>query len=423
MRQTMPFPRRNIPRLARVAQRFSTGHITEVRATVKQKLWESRIGARLWPGARIAITAGSRGMGAFAELLAGIVEAVKAAGGDPFLVPAMGSHGGATPAGQTELLHRLGICEEAVGAPIQATLQTRVLGTASSGARAHLDAWAAAADGIIVLGRVKTHPENTEGVASGLLKMVTVGLGKQAGAQQAHAHGLWESVKAVPQITLSQANILCGVAVVENAYRQPVEIEVVPPRYDAFKEADERLLNVARAHLATLPFTQLDLLVVDQLGKNISGTGMDLNVIGPWRVSGGTHQPDFRRIVALRLTRESLGNGLGIGLADFTTQRLRDEYDPAVTYVNLLTATEPGSRNTREGGLPLALASDREAIEVALYSALTGTQPRVCRIESTARLDEFWVSEALLGEVAQQAALQVLEPLRSVEFDDADNLL
>src|SRR5690349_11622081 len=177
-------------------------------------------------------------MGGFAELLAGIVDAVKARGGQPFLIPAMGSHGGATEEGQTEILRRLGVTEETIGAPIRATMQTHALGASDTGAIAHLDSVAAAADGIIVLARPKTHPENTAGVASGLLKMVTVGLGKQAGAQDAHTHGLWPSVNAVPHLTMAYAKILCGVAVVENGFRQPAIIEIVEPRYDAFKQAD-----------------------------------------------------------------------------------------------------------------------------------------------------------------------------------------
>jgi hypothetical protein len=406
-----------------VAQLLPQDHIADVRQETQQRLLQSGLLDSLKPEAQIAITAGSRGMGGFIELLAGIVDAVKAKGARPFVIPAMGSHGGATEEGQTEILRRLGVTEEAIGAPIRATMQTHALGTSDTGAIAHLDSVAATADGVIVLARTKTHPENTAGVASGLLKMVTVGLGKQAGAQEAHTHGLWPSVDAVPQLTMAHAKILCGVAVVENGFRQPVIINVVPPQYDAFHDSDEKLLEAAKPHVAKIPFQQLDLLIVDELGKNISGTGMDLNVIGNWRMSGGPHQPDYRRIAVLSLTRASLGNGLGIGLADFTTQRFIDEYDPGVTYVNLLTATEPDAMNTREGPLPLALESDREAIEVALFSSLASTRPRVCRIKNTALLDELWVSEALLEEVEQNSALRVSPGVAPLAFDQKGNLL
>lgn len=417
----MPFPRRSLPPLARVQQKLSSDHIDDVRRETKERLVQSGLLASN-KKARIAITAGSRGIGGFVDLLAGIVDAVKSVDGDPFIIPAMGSHGGATAEGQTEILHRFGVTEETVRAAIHANMQTLGLGTSETGAIAHLDVLAAQADGVIVLGRVKTHPENAAGVASGLLKMVTVGLGKQIGAQEAHTHGLWPSVKAVPKLTMAKTKIICGVAVVENAYHQPVEIEIIEPAYAAFKDADERLLEIARPHVAKIPFQQLDLLIVDELGKSISGTGMDLNVIGNWRLNGGKREPDYRRIVALSLTHESFGNGLGIGLADFTTERFIREFDPFATYVNLLTATEPGAMNTFEGPLPLALSSDQKALEVALFSSLASEQPRVCRIKSTAHLDEFWISPVLLEEAEQNDHLSVIAPPAPLQWDSAGNL-
>lgn len=418
----MPLPRRALPAMARVRQQLPTEHIERVEEDVRNKLIAWGIGSRVLPGDRVAITAGSRGMGGFVELLSGIADAVKACGAQPFIVPAMGSHGGATPEGQTEILRRLGVTEGSTGAPIHATMETRNLGVSESGAAAHVDRLAFEANGIIVLGRTKTHPESTGPLASGLLKMCTIGLGKQAGAHQAHSQGLWPSIRAVPKLQLAQASIVCGVAVVENGYRQPCTIEVVPPTYDAFLEADLRLLGVAKHHLARIPFDQLDLLIVDELGKTISGGGMDPNVIGLWRNSDAPHRPDYRRIVVLSLTAASLGNGLGIGMADFTTQRFADAYDPVISYINLLTASEPGG-NTREGPLPLALPTDQEAIEVALFSSLAGDAARVCRIKNTAMLDEMWVSPALLAEVDRNPALHLMHPLSPMPFDEHGNLL
>ena len=418
----MPFPRRSLPPMARVRQELPSDHIHDVAGDVRDKLMAFGVGGRIRSGHRVAITAGSRGIGGLVALLSGAVNAVKQCGGVPFVVPAMGSHGGATAEGQVEILRRLGIDERTVGAPICATMETRALGAAETGAVAHLDRLAFEADGIIVLGRVKTHPESTGELASGLLKMCTVGLGKQAGAHQAHSHGLWKSVRAVPRVQLAQARILCGVAVVENGYREPCAIEVVPPTYDAFLEADMRLLRFAKQHLARIPFDDLDLLVVDELGKTISGGGMDPHIIGLWRNSDAPHHPSYRRIVVLSLTYPSLGNGLGIGMADFTTRRFVESYSPAVSYVNLLTASEPGG-NTREGPLPLALESDQAAIEVGLFSSLAGDNARVCRIKNTAMLDELWVSEALLPEVERNPALHVLAPPASLPFDASGNLL
>src|ERR1051326_5297021 len=421
--KTMSFLSREVPRLARIQQQFPSERISDCRADVREKLLAAGLGKKITRGAEVAITAGSRGMGGFIDLLAGVADAIKAAGGKPFIVPAMGSHGGATPEGQQEILNRLGVTEESTGAPIRATMETLELGVCTSGAMAHIDKLAGTADGIIVLGRVIAHPENKTGVASGLLKMTTAGLGKQIGAQQAHSHGLWDSVKAVPKVTLAKSKVLFGVASVENAYRQPAIIEVAPGTYDAFRELDERLLKASVPYAASIPFDKLDLLVVDKHGKDISGTGMDLNVIGKWRVEGGPRKPDFLRIVALSLTKPSLGNGLGIGLADFTTRRFMKEYDPASTYVNLLTSTEPHAMNTKEGPLPLALSSDREAIGVALYSTLAGPKPRICRIQSTKDLGEFWVSEALLREVRSNSKLTVLEKPKRLPFDAKGNLL
>ena len=411
------------PPLARVRQNLSSNHIENVRTEVCRRALASGLLNDLDAGAKVAITAGSRGMGGFTELLGGIIDAVKQKNAEPFIIPAMGSHGGAVERGQIEILHRLGVNEAELGAEIRATMRTHALGTVSTGAIAHLDDIAAEADGIIVLGRTKTHPENREGIASGLLKMITIGLGKQAGAQEAHSHGLWDSVRAVPELTMTKAKILCGVAVVENAFHQPVEIEVVPPTYLEFKGSDERLLKVAQPHVADLPFRQLDLLIVDELGKDISGTGMDLNVIGNWRMNGGPREPDFRRIVVLSLTHGSLGNGLGIGLADFTTTRFVDEFDWNTTYVNLFTATEPDAMNSREGQLPLALPSDKEAIEAALYSSLASAEdPRVCRIKNTSHLDELWVSAPLLDEINGNAKFGVETEVLPLEYDQNGNL-
>lgn len=407
--------------MMRVRQQLPPDRIDDVTADVAQKIVNFGIRDRITPGATVAITAGSRGIGGFTRLLAGIVQAVKQSGGVPFLFPAMGSHGGGTADGQTEILRRLGVNDREVGAPIRATMDTRPLGQADNGAVAHIDRLALEADYIIVLGRTKTHPESAAELASGLLKMCTIGLGKQAGAQQAHSHGLWDSVRAVPKLQLATGKILCGVAVVENGYREPCVIEVVPPEYEAFLEADMRLLKIAKQHLAHVPFDDLDLLIVDELGKTISGAGMDPNVIGHWRNSDAPHQPDFRRIVVLSLSHASLGNGLGIGMADFTTERFAAAYDPSVSYVNLLTATEPGG-NTREGPLPLALPSDRDASEVGLFSSLAGTNPRVCRIKSTAALDELWVSEGMAEEVGSNPKLEMLAAPAALAFDAAGNL-
>jgi hypothetical protein len=421
VREHIDYPRLALPPMVKVRRKLPGEHVPDPRREVRQQLLDLGLREQVGAGAKIAITAGSRGLGGLVEILAGIVDAVKEAGGEPFVIPAMGSHGGAVAEGQSEILRLLGVTEEAVGAPIRATMDTVILGNAKNGAAVHLDRLAADAAGIIVLGRTKTHPESADKLASGLLKMTTIGLGKQRGAQEAHSHGLWESVRQVPKVAMAKSRILFGVSIVENGYRQPMVIEVVPANYDAFLKADQRLLEVAKPHVAKLPFSKLDLLIVDEIGKTISGSGMDLNVIGHVRATGKPKrgEPEITRIAALSLTQPSLGNGLGIGLADFTTQRFLHAYDPAVSYVNLLTAMEPGS-TTHEGPVPLALASDREAIEVALYSAIPQSVPRVCRIPNTGRLDEMWVSEPLLAEL--DGGIAVESGPGALPFDADGNL-
>jgi hypothetical protein len=419
---TMDLPRRPLPRMARVRQRLLDEAIADPRREVRERLLGFGLASRLRPGAGVAVTAGSRGYGGLVEIVAGVVDAVRAAEARPYIVPAMGSHGGATADGQIEILRRLGVTEASVGAPIRATMDTRCLGTSATGARAHLDELAAQGDAIIVLGKTQTHPENSAGIASGLLKMVTVGLGKQRGAEEAHGHGLWPSIEAVPRLTLASAKIVCGVSVVENAFRRPVLLETVPPSFEAFRDADRRLLVASRQFVAVVPFGDLDLLIVDELGKDVSGTGMALQVIGRWRLLQGPRKPDYKRIAVLSLTHGSLGNGLGIGLADVTTARFAAEYDWHATWVNLLTASEPGVRNTVEGLLPPALPSDREAVEVALWSALAGASPRVCRIRSTARLAELEISEAMLEEAEGRPELDLLSQPTPLEFDSAGHL-
>jgi hypothetical protein len=418
----MPFPRRALPDLALVEQHLPSDRIADPRSEVKEKLLSAGLREKIRPGMEIAITADSRGTGGLADVVAGIADAIRAAGGRPFVIPAMGSHGGAVAQTQKEILAHFGVTEENVGAVIEATMDTIELGRARNGAMAHLDARAASADGIIVLGRVKTHPETTGELASGLLKMVVVGLGKQCGAMEAHTHGLWESIREVPRVVLERSRIIFGVAVVESPYRWPAAIEIVPPKYDAFLDTDKRLLSLAKGYAATIPFKHLDMLVLDEIGKDISGSGMDLNVVGNWRISNGPRIPDFHRIVVLSLTPASLGNGIGIGLADFTTERFAREFDPNVTYVNILTATERAS-NPREGSLPLALPSDREAMEVAFFSSLAGDKPQVCRVKNTNQLDRMWVSEGLLDEVRRNPKFSILHEAEPIAFDGDGNIL
>ncbi len=415
----MELPRMALPEIVRVRQALPPDHLADVEGEVRQRLRAAGLGDKVTPGQRVAITAGSRGMGGSLAILTGIVAEVQGCGAQPFLVPAMGSHGGATAAGQAAILHGYGITEESVGCPIRATMDTVCLGRAANGAAVHYDRHAYEADATIVLGRCKTHPILHEGNGSGVLKMTTIGLGKQRGAQEAHAHGLAASVQRVPEVALARGNVILGINVVENGYRQPYRIDVVEP--GEFWDADRRCLALARAFVARVPFHALDVLVVGAIGKDISGAGMDPNVTGFWRAEGaGARVPDFTRIVALDLTGETQGNALGIGQADFTTRRLVEKIDHHATAINMLTAASREGR-LLEAAVPLALDSDREAIAVALRAAVPAGPARVCWIKNTDELGELWVSEALLPEVRQNPQLEPLGEPGPWPFDAAGN--
>ena len=324
----------------------------------------------------------------------------------------MGSHGGATPDGQRHLLAEYGITEASVGAPIRATMDTVELGQLPSGAQVHFDALAAAADATIVVNRVKAHTAFRGDIESGLCKMTCIGLGKQRGAEQTHDHGLRETIPAAAALSLERNNVVAGLALVENAAHELAHVRGVAPH--DFLKADRELLDVANQYLPRVPFDHLHVLVVGWLGKNISGSGMDYNVVGMWRRIGGERVPDFSRIVVLDLTPESDGNGLGVGIADFTTRRLYDKLDLPKMYLNGLTS---GAFEAIK--IPVVLDSDRQALEVALHAASSSSSsaPRMAIVHSTLQLDEFLVSEAVLDDVNANPHLSVLSPAEPLDFD------
>lgn len=408
----------NLPRMAKVRQLLPRDKLDDVEGAVRAGLRKLNLSNRIRKGHRIGITAGSRGAGGMVPALKAIIAEVKAEGGEPFIIPAMGSHGNATPEGQKYILACFGVTEQKLGVPIDARMETVVLGTGYNGYEAHYAISAEEADGIIVLARTTVHPnlkagEKSDGVASGLLKMTMIGLGKQPGAQSAHHHGLADCVLQVPDLQLKHGNIVAGVSMVENAYREPYHVEVVPP--DEFKTSDQRQLKLAQSLLGQIPFDELDVLIADQMGKDVAGSGLDPNVIGFWRFEGGPHVPNFRRIVSLDLTEASAGNAIGIGLNDVVTRRLVDKMSKEATYMNLLTgANKDGS--TVEGYIPIIAETDREALELALGSVMPSGAPSVCHIHDTSRLEEMMVSEALFPLAKQLPNIEVLTELQPPPF-------
>ena len=400
-----------LPKVYRVKQSFDTTRLENAAQAVAVGLTDLPLAPKIRPGARIAITAGSRGIHNLVKMTRATADMVKAMGGQPFIVPAMGSHGGATDEGQKGLLADLGISEATMGCPVASSMQVEEIGRTPAGEPVYLDRNALHSDGIIAINRVKLHTIFRGEVESGLCKILAVGLGKHRGAQQIHKIGVVSIVVESARVILAKAPVLAGVAVLENSRDETMEIHVVPP--ERFEATDAALLKRAWKILPRVPFDPLDVLVVDEMGKNISGTGMDTNVIGIGSRVGGKMTmgtPAVSAIVALGLTPETHGNANGIGLADLTTRRLVDSIDYKSTYTNVMT-----TRLWAAGRLPVILDTDREAIEAAV-----GETPlesvRFVRIRDTLHLEELEISEALVPE-ARKLGLTVISDPHPLAFD------
>jgi hypothetical protein len=398
-----------------VRQRFPDDALPDLSGTIRAGI--RRLGVELRPGASVAVGVGSRGVSPLFEVVSTIVGELKELGADPFVVPAMGSHGGGTAEGQREVLAGYGIDEPRLGVPVRSSMETVVLGQTDAGVPVHIDANAARADGIVVIGRVKPHTGFRGPVESGLCKMLTVGLGKANGARSIHAGGLAVAIPAAAGVATSRAPILFGVALVENAYDRPCRVEVVPPA--AFYDTDHALLDVARERLPRVPLDEADLLIVEEMGKNVSGTGMDPNVIGMWRRFGGERTPNFARVAVLGLTAQSHGNATGLGLADFTTRRLVDGINWPETHLNALTALDPLICR-----VPMTIETDRACVETALdlLRRSTGREdPTVVRIKNTLELEHLSVSEQLVDRL--RAPAESVGPASPLGFDEGGRLL
>lgn len=416
-----------LPRMFRLRQNFQHPPPLDFHAAVIQEL--AKVRNRITPGARLAVAVGSRGIANLSTLVSTILEHLRELGARPFIIPAMGSHGGATPEGQLEVLASYGITETAMGVPIHPSLEVREIGISSDGIPVYCSVEALDADGVLVVNRVKPHTDFGGALGSGLLKMCVVGLGKRVGASAMHAAasriGHEQAIRGIASVVLRSAPILCGVAILENQFHETAKI-VVLPRED-IEAGEDPLLTEAWALMPRLPFDEIDLLIVDQLGKNISGAGMDPNVIGRG-VEGysasllrlGRPAPFVRRLFVRDLTPEAHGNAVGIGLADFTTTRLVRAMDPRITYLNSLTALAPQCAK-----IPIHFDTDREALEQALTSlAMPGSNTaRIVHIANTLSLIHLEASEALWQDVCHRADLTPTGELAEMRFTTDGHLL
>jgi hypothetical protein len=409
-----------LPKMIRVRQTFPRPRVADIPRAVIETLGAAAL--RVKSGDTVAVGAGSRGIANIDVVVGATVRWLKDLGARPFVFPAMGSHGGGTAEGQLSVLEHYGITEATMGCPVRATMEVVQVGEAL-GLPVWLDKLASEADWIGIVNRVKPHTDFKGSIESGLFKMMTIGLGKHKGAIQYHRanihHGYETVITAVGREMLIKSRIGFGVGIVENGYDETALIEAFRP--EDLEAGERRLLKSAREWMARLPFSPIDVLIVEEMGKNISGSGMDTNVIG--RPSNPhepfPNDPKILWIVTLDLTEESYGNAVGIGNADFTTRRLVEKIDMKPTLINAITACAPGGAK-----VPATFDTDREAVETAL-SCIGLTPPekaRVIRIKNTLMLGEIEVSEAYAAEIAKRPDLTPIGDASPLPFDAAGRI-
>ena len=410
-----------LPKMARVRQLFPTERLENPREEIRAQLRRPELCRRIRPGMRIAVTAGSRGIDNMNLMLRETVSFLKERGAEPFLIPAMGSHGGATARGQVEVLKRYGVTADSMGAPIRATMEVVQIASLSDGRPVYIDRYAHEADGIVVVNRVKPHNLFHGRYESGLFKMMAVGLGKQYGAAVLHdppPSEMGANVQAFGEAILHTANILFGLATIENAFDKTYAVRALLP--GEMEEEEPRLLEKARSLMPCLYPRRLDVLVVDLFGKNFSGVGMDPNVTSTFPPSTGIENWDrAERIAVLDLTEETHGAANGIGMADTITRRLFDKIDVNIMYPNSLTTKMCDCCR-----IPMVFDSQRLAIQAAILMTARADRDRLrlVRIPNTLHIGEIQVSEALLPELAGDGRVEILSAPEPMEFDEKGDL-
>ena len=380
------------PLFYRIRQSFDDTSIKDVAQAVRDEFANFKPWQTIQAGQSVAVCVGSRGTHDLKMLVITVVECLRAMQLEPYVIPAMGSHGGATAEGQAQVLADLGITEESVNAPIVSNMDVVSLGHVESGAEVFFAKDALAADHIVVINRVKPHTAFRADVESGLCKILAVGCGRQKGAENMHKYDLGKTIVPAARLIMQKASVLCGLAVTENAVGGTHSLKLAGSQ--EFAEVDRKFLKIAWSLLPKLPMDDLDILLMDEMGKNVSGAGMDPNVIGFWRREGGPREPDFRILIVLDLTSHSHGNATGIGMADLTTRRVIDQIDWDATYMNVFT-----SGVLRSARMPIPLENDRAAVETALARVPDPANTRMVRIVNTGELETFWASKALLAEL------------------------
>jgi hypothetical protein len=406
----------DMPRMVDVRQKFAAPSLPSVTQTVAEQFKRPEVRAKVKPGMKVAVGCGSRGTANVAECAKAIVNELRVLGAKPFIFPAMGSHGGATAEGQREVLETFGITETYVGCPIYSSMDVVELGKLD-GMPVYQDKNANGADGVVLINRIKPHTNFRATIESGVVKMMTIGMGKIVGATTLHTFGMDTFNDLLPstaRFIMSKINFLFGVGLVENAYDETSVIEVMPA--ETLIERETVLQALAKERMPRICFDDVDVLIIDQMGKNISGSGFDPNITGRnCRCVEWNMKPTVKKIVVLGLTPETHGNATGVGSADVITMRLYKEMDVASTYANIITATYLDG-----GAIPIIMNTDDEAIRLAVKTVVR-VKPKDCkivRIRSTLELSHIQVSEALLSQVRANAAqFDVLSEPQPLRYD------
>ena len=406
-----------LPRMATIEQELeSPAALTNIEQSVRETLRSVEL-----PAGSVAIGVGSRGVAGIGPIVAALVAVLREAGAEPFVVPVMGSHGASTAEGQAEVLAHLGVSEGTVGCPVRATMETISIGETPSGVAVYMDKYAYEADAVVVVNRIKPHTAFRGTVESGPTKMLAIGLGKQRGAHSIHSAG-WANIhRTIPEaarVAVGSGKVAFGLAVLENSDEEPYRVVAIPAK--GLEGSEAPLLEDAKRKLARLPFDEVDVLVVDEIGKNVSGDGADPNVTGRYPTPYPKDGPRVARMVYLDLTQETGGNANGAGMADVVTARLEAKIDRPSTYMNALTSTTPAPVK-----LPMVMPNDRLAIAAALQM-LEGVPPenaRLVRIKNTLKLRRMRVSEALLPEVERHEGLRIIDGPRPMRFGEDGSLI
>ncbi|MFZ7119545.1 MAG: lactate racemase domain-containing protein [Eubacteriaceae bacterium] len=412
------------PKLIRIQQKVYDKKIEDTESYFRAKFVSLNLENKIKKGETVAITAGSRGIADIVTIIKTLVLELKKIKAKPFIIPSMGSHGGATSKGQEKLLSKYGITESSINAPIYSSMDTIRIGDTKNGIPVYFNKIAYIANHIIVVNRIKAHTEFFGEIESGLTKMLVIGLGKHKGATTAHSYavkfGYEKTLLEIGDLILQKAPVSLGVGLIENGHRQLSQIEFVTPK--DFINKEKYLLSIAKKNTAKIPFNNIDILIVDEAGKDISGTGMDTKVIGRIRniYEKELTSPKITRIILRDITDKTEGNAIGIGLADFITKSLFDKIDLESTFINTVTAITP-----EKGMIPLVCNSDKEAIESAISTSgpLDSKKIKIVRIKNTSVLDEMYISEGLIKDAMELDNINIIGKAKKINFDEKNNII